>query len=83
MHRRVARYLHRSYLGLRKQTHEQVVNFSQVLEGRVRKECARLFYELLVLRTTSYVGVEQNSAYGDILMVKLQKLDQAFGLIDL
>ncbi|KAL1352720.1 hypothetical protein HN51_016716 [Arachis hypogaea] len=81
--RRVARYLHRSYLGLRKQTHEQVVNFSQVLEGRVRKECARLFYELLVLRTTSYVGVEQNSAYGDILMVKLQKLDQAFGLIDL
>ncbi|TKY63100.1 Sister chromatid cohesion 1 protein 2 [Spatholobus suberectus] len=63
---------------LRKQKEEDVVNFSQVFGGRARKESARLFYEVLVLKTTGYVDVQQNEAYGDIAISKLPKLDQTF-----
>ncbi|RDX78772.1 Sister chromatid cohesion 1 protein 2, partial [Mucuna pruriens] len=76
--RKVASYLQHSFLHPRKQREENVVNFSQVLGGRTRKECANLFYEILVLKTTGYVDVEQNKAYDDIAISKLPKLDQTF-----
>ncbi|KAK7338324.1 hypothetical protein VNO77_18930 [Canavalia gladiata] len=76
--RKVASYLHQSFVHLRKQRAGDVMNFSQLLGGRVRKECARLFYEILVLRTTSYVDVKQHKAYGDIAICKLANLDQTF-----
>ncbi|XP_028771773.1 sister chromatid cohesion 1 protein 2 [Neltuma alba] len=79
---KVARYLQRHFLDLRKQREEVVLNFSQVLLGRAKKECARLFYEILVLRTTSCLDVRQNNAYGDISIQKLPKLDQSFGVDD-
>ncbi|KAF7801673.1 sister chromatid cohesion 1 protein 2 [Senna tora] len=77
---KVARFLHRNFLELRKQREEEVVKFSQILEGRAEKECARIFYEILVLRTTSCVDVKQNNAYGDISVWRLPKLDQTFGV---
>ncbi|KAH1193760.1 Sister chromatid cohesion 1 protein 2 [Glycine max] len=75
--REVASCLHQSFLHARKQR-EDTVNFSQVFGGRARKESALLFYEVLVLKTTGYVDVEQNKAYGDIAISRLPKLDQTF-----
>ncbi|KAL5171892.1 Sister chromatid cohesion protein SCC2 [Glycine soja] len=63
----------------RKQREEDRINFHKFLEaGRAPKEPALLFYEVLVLKTTGYVDVEQNEAYGDIAISKLPKLDQTF-----
>ncbi|XP_014491038.1 sister chromatid cohesion 1 protein 2 isoform X3 [Vigna radiata var. radiata] len=69
-------FLHQSFLPARNQKEETVLNFSKVFGGLARKEGARLFYEVLVLKTTGYVDVEQNEAYGDIAITKLPKLDQ-------
>ncbi|KAK4272170.1 hypothetical protein QN277_020759 [Acacia crassicarpa] len=80
---KVAKYLQRHFLDLSKQREEEVLNVSQVLLGRAKKECARLFYEVLVLRTSSCLDVKQNNAYGDISIRKLPKLDQVFGVDDL
>ncbi|KAI9121535.1 hypothetical protein K1719_008568 [Acacia pycnantha] len=79
---KVAKYLQRHFLDLSKQR-EEVLNVSQVLLGRAKKDCARLFYEVLVLRTSSCLDVKQNNAYGDISIRKLPKLDQSFGVDDL
>ncbi|XP_027185979.1 sister chromatid cohesion 1 protein 2 isoform X2 [Cicer arietinum] len=78
--RKVASYLQKSFQDQGKQKGEDIVNFSQVSEGRTRKESARLFYEVLVLKTTNYVDVQQNNAYGDIAVRKLKKFDQTFGV---
>ncbi|KAH1150010.1 hypothetical protein GYH30_044169 [Glycine max] len=73
--RKVASCLHQT----RKQREEDRINFHKFLEaGRAPKEPALLFYEVLVLKTTGYVDVEQNEAYGDIAISKLPKLDQTF-----
>ncbi|RZB59634.1 hypothetical protein D0Y65_042729 [Glycine soja] len=72
---KVASCLHQT----RKQREEDRINFHKFLEaGRAPKEPALLFYEVLVLKTTGYVDVEQNEAYGDIAISKLPKLDQTF-----
>ncbi|XP_027350779.1 sister chromatid cohesion 1 protein 2 [Abrus precatorius] len=76
--RKVASFLDQSFLHASKKREGHVMNFSQVLGGRLRKECARLFYEILVLSTTGYVDVQQNKAYGDIAISKHSKLDQTF-----
>ncbi|XP_061350376.1 sister chromatid cohesion 1 protein 2 [Gastrolobium bilobum] len=80
--RKVASHLHSNFVELRKQKENEVVNFSQVVGGRPKKECARLFYEILVLKTSSHVDVQQNNAYGDIAVSKLPKLDQTFEEVD-
>ncbi|KAJ7970688.1 putative Sister chromatid cohesion 1 protein [Quillaja saponaria] len=74
----VARYLHSNFIDLRKQRKKEVVNLLPVLEGQTKKKSARLFYELLVLRTTGYVDVKQDNAYGDISVQKLTTWDQTF-----
>ncbi|KAK4603355.1 hypothetical protein RGQ29_012054 [Quercus rubra] len=72
--RMAARYLHKTFLNQEKGGEEEVVSLSRLLEGRTKKESARLFYEILVLGTTGYVDVEQNNAYGDIQVCKLSKM---------
>ncbi|KAF7840447.1 sister chromatid cohesion 1 protein 2 [Senna tora] len=74
--RKVAMQLQKSFMSQRKQEEEEVVSFSQVCGEKPRKECARLFYEMLVMKTTNFVDLEQNDAYGDISVKKLPKLDQ-------
>ncbi|XP_058765332.1 sister chromatid cohesion 1 protein 2-like isoform X1 [Vicia villosa] len=78
--RKVASYLHKNFQHLEKQKEADAVNLSQVSQGRSRKESARLFYEVLVLKTTNYVDVQQKDAYGDIAVRKLPKFDKAFGV---
>ncbi|XP_065637125.1 LOW QUALITY PROTEIN: sister chromatid cohesion 1 protein 2 [Quercus suber] len=77
--RMAARYLHKTFVNREKGGEEEVVSLSRLLEGRTKKESARLFYEILVLGTTGYVDVEQNNAYGDIQVCKLSKWDQIYG----
>ncbi|KAG4938382.1 hypothetical protein AAZX31_16G056400 [Glycine max] len=74
---KVASCLHQSFLHARKER-EDTINFSQVFGGRARKESALLFYEVLVLKTSGYVDVKQQEAYGDIAICRLPKLDQIF-----
>ncbi|CAI8612159.1 unnamed protein product [Vicia faba] len=79
--RKVASYLHKNFQHLEKHKEADSVNLSQVSQGRTRKESARLFYEVLVLRTTNYVDVQQKDAYGDIAVRKLPKFDKLLELM--
>ncbi|KAG6659686.1 sister chromatid cohesion 1 protein 2 isoform X1 [Carya illinoinensis] len=74
-----ARYLYKNFFNGKKGREKEIVSLSQVLEGRTKKESARLFYEMLVLRTTGYVDVKQDNAYGDIQAWRLPKWDQTCG----
>ncbi|KAF3964259.1 hypothetical protein CMV_011430 [Castanea mollissima] len=81
--RMAARYLHKTFLNQEKGGEEELVSLSRLLEGRTKKESARLFYEILVLGTTGYVDVEQNNAYGDIQVCNSRKWDQIYGADEL
>eukprot|EP00257_Ricinus_communis_P013886 XP_015571431.1 sister chromatid cohesion 1 protein 2 isoform X1 [Ricinus communis] len=71
------RCLHRSFLKQKNRREEEVVNLLSLLEGRAKKESARLFYEILVLKSKGYVHVKQENAYGDILVWKASQWGQA------
>ncbi|XP_054778130.1 sister chromatid cohesion 1 protein 2-like [Prosopis cineraria] len=77
--RKVAMHLQRRFSSLRNQKDGEV-NFSQAFGSKTRKECARLFYEILVLTTTDFVDAKQHDAYGDISIKKLPKWDETFGV---
>ncbi|KAA8530121.1 hypothetical protein F0562_004830 [Nyssa sinensis] len=68
--RTVVRCLHKNFLNGKKKRGNGVVNLLQVLKGKNRKESARVFFEILVLKTGGYVDVKQDNAYGDILVLK-------------
>ncbi|KAE8702034.1 Cohesin subunit rad21, putative isoform 2 [Hibiscus syriacus] len=44
------------------------LSLSKVLEGKTRKISARMFFETLVLKSYGMVDVEQEEAYGDIIL---------------
>ncbi|CAN6575102.1 unnamed protein product [Malus baccata var. baccata] len=75
--RLVARCLHRRFPNCKNGGKEEV-NLLEVSKGRTKKEAARLFYELLVLKTQGYVNVKQDVSYGDILISNRQKRDQTW-----
>ncbi|CAK7328273.1 unnamed protein product [Dovyalis caffra] len=72
--------LHASFLIQKKRRKEEVVNLFRLLEGRTKKESARLFYEILVLKSKGHVDVKQDNLYGEILVSKTSQWDQACGL---
>ncbi|KAL7190247.1 hypothetical protein ACSBR2_022516 [Camellia fascicularis] len=74
--RTLARYLHRSFLHRKKQREDGVVNLSQVLKRKTKGESARVFYEILVLKTKGCIDMKQNAAYDDILVLETPKLLQ-------
>lgn len=53
IYRIAARYLHKNFLNRKKRREEELVSLLRVLEGRTKKESARLFYEILVCPTCS------------------------------
>ncbi|KAL6552907.1 hypothetical protein OROGR_006749 [Orobanche gracilis] len=75
--RKMESYLGKKFLEKKKQREEQVLNLSQLLAGNTKKESARLFYEILVLKTHDCIDVEQEDAYDDILVWETHKLKQA------
>ncbi|KAL2240621.1 UNVERIFIED_CONTAM: Sister chromatid cohesion 1 protein 2 [Sesamum indicum] len=70
-------YLSRKFQDKKRQNEEDVLNLSQLLEGKTKKQSARLFYELLVLKSRGSVDVQQESAYDDILVRQTSKLKDA------
>ncbi|CAL4997879.1 unnamed protein product [Urochloa decumbens] len=42
------------------------LSLSRILEGKVRKQAARMFFETMVLKSYDYIDVQQEEAYGDI-----------------
>lgn len=51
-----------------------VVGIDSMVEGKGRRAAARTFFDLLALRTTGYVDLEQKVPYGDILISPMSKL---------
>ncbi|XP_044503241.1 sister chromatid cohesion 1 protein 2 isoform X3 [Mangifera indica] len=76
--RMVAGYLHRSFLYHKNRSEDEAVNFFHLSEGKTKKESARLFYEILVLKSKGFVDVRQDEAYGDILVQKVPQWDQSY-----
>ncbi|KAL6518739.1 hypothetical protein OROHE_017492 [Orobanche hederae] len=75
--RKMESYLGKKFLEKKKHREEQVLNLSQLLAGNTKKESARLFYEILVLKTHDCIDVKQENAYDDILVWETPKLKQA------
>ncbi|OMO98737.1 hypothetical protein COLO4_13736 [Corchorus olitorius] len=76
--RMVAKCLQKSFLNHRKRGKEEKVNLSKLLGGRTKKASARLFYEILVLKSKGLVDVRQDTAFGDILVLKAPQWDQTY-----
>ncbi|KAK3183766.1 hypothetical protein Dsin_031052 [Dipteronia sinensis] len=79
--RMVVRYLHRRFQNPKKGGENETVNLMQLLEGKTKKESARLFYEILVLKSKGYVDVKQEDANGDMLVLKVPKWDQSCAVL--
>lgn len=73
--RMVAERLQMSFLDQREKKEEKV-NLSQLLEGKTKKASVRLFYEILVLKSTGLVDVQQEEAFSDIVVVKGPKWEE-------
>lgn len=48
-----------------------------ILTGKKRKQCAQMFFETLVLKTTGFIEVKQEEPYGDILISQTPALVEA------
>ncbi|KAK8970445.1 Sister chromatid cohesion 1 protein 3 [Platanthera guangdongensis] len=44
------------------------ISLNKILEQKNRKQCSRMFFETLVLKSCDFIRVEQTEAYGDILV---------------
>ncbi|KAJ4729423.1 putative Sister chromatid cohesion 1 protein [Melia azedarach] len=75
--RMVARYLHRRFVYHKERREDEAVKLLQLLEGKTKKESARLFYEILALKTKGYVDVQQDDPFGDILIWKAPQWDKS------
>ncbi|CAA2990461.1 sister chromatid cohesion 1 2 isoform X1, partial [Olea europaea subsp. europaea] len=49
-----------------------------VLEGKTKKGSARLFYEVLVMKTGKCIDVRQDNPYNDIFLLETPVLRQLF-----
>ncbi|XP_042500848.1 sister chromatid cohesion 1 protein 2-like isoform X2 [Macadamia integrifolia] len=74
--REVARHLQKSFINQKDQKDKESLSLGSVLEGRTRKGSARVFYEILVLKTRGVVDVKQEHSYDDILVLKTPQLER-------
>ncbi|KAL7140622.1 hypothetical protein ABFS83_08G001200 [Erythranthe nasuta] len=75
--RMIGRYLSRKFLDKKRHKDEAVLNLLQLLTRKTKKESARFFYEILVLKTRDCIDVQQENSYDDILLRETSKLKQA------
>ncbi|KAK4417876.1 Sister chromatid cohesion 1 protein 2 [Sesamum alatum] len=66
-------YLSRKFQDKRRQNNDDVLNLSQLLEGKTKKQSARLFYDILVLKSRGSIDVQQENSYDDILVRETSK----------
>uniref|UniRef100_A0A2P2K3D7 Sister chromatid cohesion 1 protein 2 isoform X1 n=3 Tax=Rhizophora mucronata TaxID=61149 RepID=A0A2P2K3D7_RHIMU len=71
----MARCLHSCFLNLSRRKKREIVNLLQLLKERTKEESARLFYEILVLKSKGCINVKQENAYDDILVWKTAQWD--------
>jgi cohesin complex subunit SCC1 len=57
---------------------QEELSFAKMAEGNVRKVVAATFFELLVLKSKSYIEVHQDEAYGDIFVAKGKNFEKGF-----
>ncbi|KAI3910589.1 hypothetical protein MKW98_027871 [Papaver atlanticum] len=50
------------------------LSLSKILHGKTRKQCARMFFETLVLTSFDYIKAHQEEAYGDISLTLTSRL---------
>ncbi|XP_042477211.1 sister chromatid cohesion 1 protein 2 isoform X2 [Macadamia integrifolia] len=74
--RKVAKYLQKSFLNQKEQEDKEKLSLEDVLKGKTRKESARLFYEILVLKTKGFVDVKQENPYDDILVLTTPQMEK-------
>ncbi|MCL7034111.1 hypothetical protein MKW94_030194 [Papaver nudicaule] len=67
--RKFAKYLAESFQNKKEQNEKEVLSLEPILEGRTKKESARLFYEVLVLKSLDMINVKQEAPYGDIVVM--------------
>ncbi|XP_058073498.1 sister chromatid cohesion 1 protein 3-like [Magnolia sinica] len=53
------------------------LSLNRILEGKTRKQCARMFFETLVLKSYRFIDVQQEEAYGDITLLLTPTLSKA------
>ncbi|XP_038989786.1 sister chromatid cohesion 1 protein 3-like isoform X2 [Phoenix dactylifera] len=53
------------------------VSLNEILEGKTRKQCARMFFETMVLKSYGLIDVQQEEAYADILISPTPALSTA------
>ncbi|XP_010032394.2 sister chromatid cohesion 1 protein 3 [Eucalyptus grandis] len=66
--RAVAQFLQRRSPTAPGQEEESGLSLTNTLEGKSRRLCARMFFETLVLKSYGLIDVQQDEAYGDILL---------------
>ncbi|XP_058088571.1 sister chromatid cohesion 1 protein 3-like [Magnolia sinica] len=45
------------------------LSLNRILEGKTRNQCARMFFETLVLKSYGFIDVQQEEACGDITLL--------------
>ncbi|KAI3725948.1 hypothetical protein L1987_65744 [Smallanthus sonchifolius] len=72
-------YLHRNFEQRKEKGKEEAVNLSQILKQKTKKESAKFFYQMLVLKTGGCIDVKQEKPYGEICVKQTPKLKEVFG----
>lgn len=75
----VGSYLHSNLVKRKERGEEEAINLSPILKHKTKKESARFFSEVLILKTGGYIDVKQEKAYDDIRVMETSKLKEVFG----
>ncbi|KAF8009780.1 hypothetical protein BT93_J0698 [Corymbia citriodora subsp. variegata] len=75
--RAVAQFLQRRSPTAPGQEEESGLSLTNILEGKNRRLCARMFFETLVLKSYGLIDVQQDEAYGDISLKLTPTLSKA------
>ncbi|KAJ7543460.1 hypothetical protein O6H91_09G039200 [Diphasiastrum complanatum] len=81
--RAVAQFLQEAFKarkgGVRRSMEQQsnTLSLDKVLNKKTKKQAARMFFETLVLKSQDYIEVEQDDAYGDMILSARPKLLKA------
>jgi len=73
--KRMLRYL-RNWLG----PENQSGSYKQMVDGKSRRTVAGTFFELLVLRSHGFVGLQQDEPYGDITIIKAEHFNDSVSM---
>ncbi|KAL2500153.1 sister chromatid cohesion 1 protein 2 [Abeliophyllum distichum] len=79
-HENKCKNLYRNFLDRKSRNEDEVVNLSEVLEGRTMKESARMFYDILVLKTKDCIDGETRQRGWQYSLAGETQLEANYGL---